>query len=68
MLKTFKNIFFFNVVKTKNESLDKPKKEKLLLLIHKSVSKIRYFKCIDLIDCHAYTFLFMHIMVSDVFI
>ena len=35
MLKIFKNIFFFKVVKTntKKERLEKPKKEKLLLLI-----------------------------------
>ena len=35
MLKIFKNIFFFEVVKTntKKERLENPKKEKLLLLI-----------------------------------
>ena len=35
MLKIFKNLFFFKVVKTntKKERLEKPKKEKLLLLI-----------------------------------
>ena len=35
MLKIFKNIFFFKVVKTntKKERLEKPKKKKLLLLI-----------------------------------
>ena len=35
MLKIFKDIFFFKVVKTNTETerLEKPKKEKLLLLI-----------------------------------
>ena len=35
MPKLFKNIFFFKIAKinTKNERLEKPKKEKLLLLI-----------------------------------
>ena len=40
MLKIFKNIFFFKVVKTntKKERLEKPKKEKLLLLIPENIS------------------------------
>ena len=39
MLKIFKNIFFFKVVKTntKKERLEKPKKEKLLLLIPENI-------------------------------
>ena len=39
MLKIFKNIFFFIVVKTnaKKERLEEPKKEKLLLLILENI-------------------------------
>ena len=41
MLKIFKNIFFFKVVKTntKKERLEKPKKEKLLLLIPENIDE-----------------------------
>ena len=39
MLKIFKNVFFFRVVKTnaKKERLEEPKKEKLLLLILENI-------------------------------
>ena len=75
-LPSFLNIFFFKVVKTntKKERLEKSKKERLLLLI----PKIRYkvFQELNisnvsttfLIDCQCYTFLFMNIIILDIFI
>ena len=47
MLKIFKNLFFFKVVKTntKKERLEKPKKEKLLLLIPKNIGGRNFSVC-----------------------
>ena len=47
MLKIFKNIFFFKVVKTntKKERLEKPKKEKLLLLIPENIGDRKLSVC-----------------------
>ena len=47
MLKMFKNILFFKVVKksTKKEKLEKPKKEKLLLLIPENVGDRKVKVC-----------------------
>ena len=47
MLKFLKNIFFFKVVKTntKKERLEKPRKEKLLLLITENIGN-REVKCV----------------------
>ena len=43
----FKNIFFFKVVKTntKKEKLEKPKKEKLLLLIPENIGDRKVKVC-----------------------
>ena len=68
------NISCFKVVKTntKKERWEKPKKEKLLLLIPKrrckvfqelNISNVSVF----LIDCQSYTFLLMNIIISDLF-
>ena len=47
MLKTKINIFFFKVVKTntKKERLEKPKKEKLLLLIPENIGDRKLSMC-----------------------
>ena len=47
MLKIFKNIFFFKVVKTntKKERLEKPKKEKLLFLISENTGDRQWSMC-----------------------
>ena len=47
MLKIFKNIFFFRVVKTntKKERLEKPKKETLLLLIPENIGDRKLSVC-----------------------
>ena len=47
MIKIFKNIFFFKVVKTntKKERLEKPKKEKLLLLIPENIGDRKLSVC-----------------------
>ena len=47
MLKIFKNIFFFKVVKTntKKERLEKPKKENLLLLIPENIGDRVFSAC-----------------------
>ena len=47
MLKMFKNILFFKVVKknTKKEKLEKPKKEKLLLLIPENIGDRKVKVC-----------------------
>ena len=47
MLKIFKNIFFFKVVKTntKKERLEKPKKEKFLLLIPENIGDRKLSVC-----------------------
>ena len=47
MLKVFKNIFFFKVVKTntKKGRLEKPKKEKLLLLIPENIGDRKLSVC-----------------------
>ena len=48
MLKIFKNVFFFKVVKTntKKERLENPRKEKLLLLIPEIIGDRKYVKCV----------------------
>ena len=47
MLKFFRNIFFFKVVKTntKKERLEKPKKEKFLLLIPENIGDRKLSVC-----------------------
>ena len=47
MLKIFKNIFFFKVVKTNTnkETLKKPKREKLLLLIPENIGDGKLSVC-----------------------
>ena len=47
MLKIFKNIFFFKVVKTntKKENLEIPKRGKLLLLIPESIGDKKLSMC-----------------------
>ena len=47
MLKLFKNVFFFKVAKTntKKKSLEKPKKEKLLLLILENIGDRKLSVC-----------------------
>ena len=47
MLKIFKNLFFFKVVKTntKKERLEKPRKEKLLLLIPENIGDRKLNVC-----------------------
>ena len=70
MLKIFKIIFFFKVVKTntKKERLEKRKKEKLLLLIPENIGdrvlSVNFF----LVDCQPYTFLLMNMIISDILI
>ena len=48
MLNIFKNIFFFKVIKTntKKESLEKAKREKLLLLIPENIGEYSVCKTI----------------------
>ena len=52
MLKVFKNIFFFKIVKTntKKGRLEKPKKEKLLLLIPENIGDRNLSACTNWIQ------------------
>ena len=47
MLKIFKNVYFFKVAKTntKKESLEKPKKENLLLIIPENINDGKLSVC-----------------------